>query len=177
MRQLLGVAVCVLVVVLALWGMRRGWRRRSAATAPLVAHLPEQPAELGARRAEPVEATYVSTTRAGDWLDRVAAADLGVRSPASVEVYDAGVQIRRTGARDVFIPATALRAAATAPGIAGKVVAGDGLVVLTWQADADDARGLDTGLRPRHAADRPRLVAAVTDLITTTPGAAGAQES
>jgi len=176
-RQAAATVVCVLVVVLALWGMRRGWRRRAEATAPLVAHLPQEPQDLGERRGEPVEATYVSTTRAGDWLDRVAAADLGVRSPATVEVYDAGVQIRRTGAHDVFIPAASLRGATTAPGMAGKVVGRDGLVVLTWQADADDERGLDTGLRPRHAADRPRLVAAVTDLITTTPGTAGAQES
>ena len=60
-----------------------------------------------------------------------------------------------------------------APGMAGKVVGGEGLVVLTWQADPADPRGLDTGLRPKHSADRERLIAA---LETLTPGQAPAQE-
>ncbi|NKY40036.1 hypothetical protein HGA02_10990, partial [Cellulomonas septica] len=47
---------------------------------------------------------------------------------------------------------------------------------LTWQPDPDDPRGLDTGLRPRHAADRPALVDAVAALIDHTPGAPAGQE-
>jgi hypothetical protein len=131
------------------------------------------PDELGHARLAPVDATYVSTTRAGDWLDRVTAQDLGVRSSAQVAVFDAGVRITRQGATDLFVPATALRGASGAPGLAGKVVGGEGLVVLTWQADPADPRGLDTGLRPKHAADRERLLAALT---TLTPGRTPAQE-
>jgi hypothetical protein len=138
-----------------------------------VTSLPSVPSELGAARLAPVDATYVSTTRAGDWLDRVTTHDLGVRSPAQVGVFDAGVQITRQGATDLFVPTTALRGASGAPGMAGKVVGGEGLVVLTWQADPTDPRGLDTGLRPKHAADRERLLAALT---TLTPGQAPAQE-
>ena len=172
-RQAVSTIVLVLVVLVAFWGMRAGWRARTRRSSSLVPSLPVPPAELGHARLAPVDATYVSTTRAGDWLDRVTAQDLGVRSPAQVAVFDAGVRITRQGASDLFVPATALRAATGAPGLAGKVVGGEGLVVLTWQADPADPRGLDTGLRPKHAADRERLLAALT---TLTPGHAPAQE-
>ena len=172
-RQVVSTAVLVVLMLLAFWGMRAGWRGRARRTSALVPHLVAVPAELGAQRLGPVEATYVSTTRAGDWLDRVSAEGLGVRSPAQVGVFDAGVRITRQGAPDLFVPAAALRGAAGAPGMAGKVVGGEGLVVLTWQADPDDPRGLDTGLRPKHAADRERLIDALTTLTT---GQAPAQE-
>jgi hypothetical protein len=172
-RQAVSTLVLVLVVLLAFWGMRAGWQALTRRSAAFVTSLPAAPTELGAARLAPVEATYVSTTRAGDWLDRVTAQGLGVRSPAQVAVFDAGVQIARQGATDLFVPATTLRGASGAPGMAGKVVGGEGLVVLTWQADPADPRGLDTGLRPKHAADRERLLAALETLI---PGQAPAQE-
>lgn len=181
MRLLVTVLVIVALVLLALWGMRRGWARRRTVTAAVVPALPvappggEGPGTLGRARTEPIEATYVSSTRAGDWLDRVVAHDLGTRSPALVQVRDAGVLVRRTGAREVFVPAGSLRAVGTAPGQAGKFVGRDGLVVLTWRTGPDDERGLDTGLRVRRRADRARLVAAATTLISQNPPPAAPQ--
>jgi hypothetical protein len=172
-RQAVSTVVLALLVVVAFWAMRAGWRARTRRSSALVPALPVAPADLGTELLSPVDATYVSTTRAGDWLDRVTAQGLGVRSPARVSVYDAGVRIDRQGAPDLFVPAAAVRGAAGAPGMAGKVVGGEGLVVLTWQADPADPRGLDTGLRPAHAADRARLIDALT-IVTT--GSAPAQE-
>jgi hypothetical protein len=175
MRTALPVLALALLLLVALAGMRRGWRRRDAASARVVPTLPESPTDLGASRTEPLESTYVSTTRAGDWLDRVVAHDLGVRSAALVQVFDTGVRLIRTGARDVFVPREQLRAVGTAPGQAGKFVGRDGLVVLTWRAGPDDERGLDTGLRVRRRRDRDVLVAAVTTLIADTAPPAGTQ--
>lgn len=172
-RQAVSVVVLVGVVLLAYWGMRAGWQARTRRTAALVPSLPVTPEGLGAERLAPIDAVYVSTTRSGDWLDRVTTQGLGVRSPAQVSVFDAGVQITRQGSTDLFVPAAAVRSAGSAPGMAGKVVGGEGLVVLTWQADPADPRGLDTGLRPKHAADHQRLVDALTTLTT---GSAPAQE-
>ena len=172
-RQAVSTTVLVVLVVLAFWGMRAGWRGRTRRSTALAAGLPVAPADLGTPRLGLLDATYVSTTRAGDWLDRVTAGGLGVRSPAQVGVFDAGVLIARQGAPDLFVPAAALRGAVGAPGMAGKVVGGEGLVVLTWQPDPEDPRGLDTGLRPKLAADRERLIDALTTLTT---GQAPAQE-
>ncbi len=156
------VLVLLVLLGLALHGMRHGWRARARRTAGWVAAVPVRPGDLGARRAAPVEATYVSSTRAGEPLERVVAHDLGVRSAALVHVHDTGVLVKRTGAEDLFVPAADLRAVGTAPGMAGKVVGGRGLVVLTWQADG--AR-IDTGLRLRRRADQPTLLAAAASLL------------
>jgi len=171
------ITILALVAALVLVGMRRGWQRRTRRTGALVVDLPPTPPEgdgagaLGAARTACLEATYVSSTLAGDWLDRVAAHGLGVRSRATVQVFDAGVRIVRVGAPDVFVPAASLRAAETAPGIAGKFVGRDGIVVLSWTVGAHDDRGLDTGLHVRHAADRPVLLTAARTLIGVPAGA------
>ena len=119
------VTVTILAVMgaSALWAMRAGWRHRGERTAAAVPALPPVPADgdptLGEPVTGPIEATYVSSTVAGDWLERVVARDLGVRSGAVVQVFTGGVRIERDGAADLFVPAGALRAVGTAPGMAG----------------------------------------------------------
>ena len=144
---------------------------RRAAPPPSCPRCPPCPADgdasLGEPATAPIEATYVSSTVAGDWLERVVAHDLGVRSRAVVRVFAGGVRIERDGAADLFVPADALRAVGTAPGMAGKYVGGDGLVVLTWQLP-DDGASLDTGLRPRRAEDRAALLTAAGALVRPT---------
>ncbi|WP_249051677.1 hypothetical protein [Cellulomonas fimi] len=163
MRTALTVAVIVALGLVALLAMRRGWQRRasrSGAVVPELFPLPDD-AALGGPRTAPVEAVYVSSTTAGDWLDRVVAHDLGARSNAVVQVFDAGVRVLREGARDLFIPADRVRGVRTEGGMAGKFVGGDGLVVVTWQAPDPAAALLDTGFRTRRAADRAPLIDAV----------------
>lgn len=161
--------LAVLLLLLVLTG-RRQLARRTRALVPAPPVPPVDPADLGALRLGPVPSVYVSSTLAGDWLARVGAHGLGDRSEAEAAVYDAGVLITRTGASTVFVPRTALRGAGLAPGMAGKYVGADGLVVVTWQVPGDDrtdAVDLDTGLRTRYATDRARLVDAVRHLMTT----------
>ncbi len=162
----LSITTLVLLLALAGWGMWHGWRRRERASEQVVTVLPVVPDDPGAPRLGPLEATYVSSTTAGDWLDRVSAHDLGARSQAQVEVSDAGVLLRRSGAADVFVPAGLLRGVRTSPGMAGKFVGGDGLVVVTWEVAV--GRLLDTGLLLRRRDQRPALVAAVRALLPGT---------
>ena len=175
----LSVTILVLLGAALLLGMGRGWRRlnRGPSEVPAPPGVPADDA-LGDARTEPLDATYVSTTRAGDWLDRVGAHGLGVRSAATAQVFDRGVVVRRRGAPDVFVPRAALRAVDTSGGMAGKVVGGEGLVVLTWvPSPDDDPRGLDTGLRLRHRQEADTLRAATQTLIGSTPAAGGSKES
>lgn len=171
-RQALGVVVLVVLFGLTLLAMRAGWLHRAARSSAVVGAIPQVPhtGGLGEARCAPIEATYVVTTTAGDWLERVVAHGLGTRSAAVVTVYDSGVLIARKAAPDVFVPAADLREVGRAPGMAGKVVGRDGLVVIGWTIDA---QGLDTGLRTRRAADRDVLTAAVRSLLD--PGATRAR--
>ncbi|MCL3862827.1 hypothetical protein [Actinotalea sp. K2] len=167
------IAILVGVFVLVLLGMWLGWRARGRRTARVVVSIPDVPStdDLGAGRSAPIPATYVSTTLGGDWLERVVAHGLGVRSAATVRVHDAGVVVERPGARDVFVPAASLREVSLAPGMAGKYVGGQGLVVLRWETGG---QVLDTGLRTRVAGDREVLATAARGLVTPRTAAAEA---
>nr|WP_202887923.1 hypothetical protein [Kribbella solani] len=138
--------------------MFRGWRNRQSRQADL-APLPAVPEDT----TRGTEGVYVATTAAGDWMDRIAVHELGVRSIADLAVSADGLIFHRQGAADVFIPADHLTGVRTDRGIAGKVTAEkSGLVVVTW---THDGHQLDTGFRPRRKADTAALTASISTLI------------
>ena len=61
----------------------------------------------------------------------------------------------------MWIDADALDGVRRQAGIAGKVVGGEGLVVLTWRLGSVS---LDTGLRPRYSTDRDALTERAAEL-------------
>jgi hypothetical protein len=156
------------------WLMWRGYQRRAARQADLPAPATEPPslsvegegvegvsAEGVSAEGVSAEGVYASTTTHGDWLDRIAAHGLGVRSNADVAVTGEGVFFARKAAPDLFIPAADVVGAELAPGIAGKVTGGEGVVLITWRLGEYT---LDTGFHPRAKAERERLVEAVNAL-------------
>jgi hypothetical protein len=174
--KILAIALLVLLAIfLVLYVTLIGRRRLAQRTTTLVPRPPEVPGvdqagadEMGPERFGPLEAVYVSTTLHGDWLARVGAHGLGDRSNALVSVHDGGVLVEREGADDLWVPVHAIRSTSLAPGMAGKYVGADGLVVLTWAVpEADDVAAalVDTGLRTRRAEDRGALVDAVRHLL------------
>jgi hypothetical protein len=140
--------------------MRRGWRRRTARQAD-VPQPPDGPL-AGAELTAPADGTYVTTTAAGDWLDRITVHDLGVRSTATLRVTDQGVHLAREGARDLLVPAGALIGARLEPGMAGKFVGPTGLVVVRWHLGDREA---DTGFRAREVSRQPELIDAINNVI------------
>jgi hypothetical protein len=158
-KAFLGILGTLLVLAAAYYGMFRGWRNRKSRQADL-APLPVAPDGAPTRG---IEGVYVATTTAGDWMDRIAVHELGVRSTADLAVSEAGLIFHRQGAADVFIPADHLTGVRTDRGIAGKVTAEkSGLVVVTWN---HDGRALDTGFRPRRKADTAPLTESISTLI------------
>ncbi|MEE2523367.1 hypothetical protein V1639_09860 [Pseudarthrobacter sp. J75] len=158
------ITLALIVVAFALIGM--GWRNRLRRQAD-VGLLPELPSAPGA----PVvaaEGQYVSTTTSGDWLDRIAAHGLGIRTNAELAVYPHGVVFDRSGASPLYIPAGSLTGVRQDSGMAGKFVEKDGLLILSWQ---HGDRGLDTGFRTRRAADKEILFDALQELISSAPSA------
>lgn len=139
--------------------MLRGYRNRVARQSDLP--VPASSAPAAFEPAAGVEGVYASTTTHGDWLDRIAAHGLGVRSKARVSVTGDGVFFARQAAPDLFIPADDLVGAELAPGIAGKVTGGTGVVLVTWRLGR---KVLDTGFHPRARAERARLVDAINAL-------------
>ncbi|MDP5226046.1 MULTISPECIES: hypothetical protein [Arthrobacter] len=155
---MLAVAAAVIIMIY------RGWRSRQQRQDALEP-LPAVP-ELG----EPdlaVVGQYVTTTTAGDWLDRVAVHGLGIRSRAGLAVHAGGVLITRPGCEELFIPAASLQEVARTSGMAGKFLGQDRIVVATWRLGE---QSLDTGFMPGDAADTEPLQHALKRLL----GQAGA---
>lgn len=161
---MLGVAV---VLVLLIW---IGWRGRLRRQSGIAAPRP-LPADIGAERYR-CTGQYVVTTTSGDWLDRVAVHGLGLRTGADAVVAEAGLVIERSGAEPLFIPREDLDGVRLDSGMAGKFVEKDGLVVVGWRLGGT---AVDTGFRPRFAAEKNALVAAIEDLMGTASGTAAGQ--
>ncbi|MFB7607169.1 PH-like domain-containing protein [Streptomyces gardneri] len=163
------VAGLLLFVVLVYWLMRQGWKWRGSLQSDLP-ELPTAPAAPGAARLT-LSGRYHGSTTAGQWLDRIVAHGLGTRSRVELTLTDAGIAVVRPGANDFFIPADALREARLDKGIAGKVLAEGGLLIVTW---AHGEKLLDSGFRSDRAAEHTAWVEALNSMnhTTTTEGIA-----
>ncbi|HJC70369.1 MAG TPA: hypothetical protein H9932_11955 [Candidatus Brachybacterium intestinipullorum] len=160
--RLVPVLLLVLLFLLALGAMAWGWRRRGRRQQD----LPELPQPIAGGKAleisaDPLRArgVYVSTTLAEQPLERVVARGLGARSRARItEAADAGrpvLLVDREGAPSFLIPLADVRSLHTAPGMAGKWVGGDGLLVVRWRLGETL---LDTGFRLDRAEDQARFL-------------------
>ncbi|MCM2393502.1 hypothetical protein [Streptomyces albipurpureus] len=156
----------LLFIALVYWLMRQGWKWRGSLQSGLP-QLPAAPAEPGGTRLA-LTGRYHGSTTAGQWLDRIVAHGLGVRSRVELTLTDAGLSVVRTGATDFFVPQQALREVRLDKGIAGKVLADGGLLVITWE-HGDTL--IDSGFRSDRAAEHNEWVTTLNHLINTTEGA------
>ena len=148
-----------LFVALVYWLMRQGWQWRRTLQGGLP-ELPQAPDEPG----EPLlafDGRYHGSTTAGQWLDRIVAHGLGVRSKVRLTLTLQGLDVDRTGAPGYFVPTAALRGARLDKAIAGKVLTDGGLLVVTWE---HGGTLLDSGFRSDHAADHPAWVERINAL-------------
>ncbi len=159
----------LLFIAFVYWLMRQGWKWRGS----LQSDLPELP--TAPRTADAAKLTlsgrYHGSTTAGQWLDRIVAHGLGTRSRVELTLTDAGLAVVRPGANDFFVPAEALREARLDKGIAGKVLAEGGLLIVTW---AHGDKLLDSGFRSDRAAEHTAWVEAINSMnpVSTTEGIA-----
>jgi hypothetical protein len=151
------VVVVAVLIGLALLGMRRGWINRQRRQAWIAEPLDAPNAEAGL--SEPVPGLFIGTAMAGDWMDRVAVHDLGVRSRSNASWGDEGIWFDRTGARGVFIPAADIVAIRVDAGIAGTVKARDSVVVVTWRLGQAT---VETGFRADDGPGHRRVLDGVT---------------
>lgn len=156
------VLLVVVLVVVAL-GMRTGWRNRARWQSVLLPDFEQPPPRVGEEEPLLPELTgvYVGSTFAGDWQDRVALGDVGLRAAAVLRLSRAGLLVERTGASPLWIGAQSLLGARTGAALAGKVMGGDGLLLVRWRHGEQE---LDMGFRGDDKAAYGSWVAAVTAL-------------
>lgn len=154
MERLLLTLAVLAVFGLAVWGMRRGWLRKAREQSARYEPFPAVPEDLGSELAT-AKGLYVATTPTGRWQERIVTRGVGMRGPATLRRYDAGVVVDRAGAASFLIPAEAIVGAATGRGMAGKVMGVEGLLVITWRL-GDVV--VDTGFRADDRAAYPQWI-------------------
>src|SRR5699024_4499380 len=112
--------------------------------------------------ADPVEGSYVSTTKAGHPLERVAVHGLGIRTTGELVITDGGVIMDLAGREDFLIPRRDIVAVNTTAGTTGKCGERGGTVRITWRLG--DAR-VDTGCRARYGASTAPTVDGIRERI------------
>ena len=149
----------LIFIALIYWLMRQGWKWRGSlqSDVPELLGLPEQ---RGTAKLE-LTGRYHGSTTAGQWLDRIVAHGLGTRSRVELTLTDAGLEVVRPGANDFFVPAGQLREARLDKGIAGKVLAEGGLLIVTWQ---HGDKLLDSGFRSDRSAEQADWVEAINSM-------------
>ncbi|MGW6600159.1 PH-like domain-containing protein [Streptomyces sp. NPDC055036] len=159
----------LLFIAFVYWLMRQGWKWRGSLQSDLP-ELPGAPETPGAAKLS-MSGRYHGSTTAGQWLDRIVAHGLGARSRVELTLTDTGLAVVRPGANDFFIPADRLREARLDKGIAGKVLAEGGLLIVTWQ-HGDQL--IDSGFRSDRSAEHTAWVEAINFMnqFITTEGPA-----
>lgn len=156
-ERVVPVLLLVVLFAAALAAMAWGWKRRGRSQQHLPVPADRTLAQLGEGIAHgPVDAVYVDTVLAEQPLERIVAHGLGQRARARVSLGDGGSwRLEREGAPDLTIPAADLAEITSGPGMAGKFIGGDGLLILRWRL-GDQL--LDTGLRLARRTDHDLLL-------------------
>lgn len=164
MNQLPPILILLAVFALGVLAAWWSWHRRAVRQA--TQGIPAPYREIAGGKAlsfnrEWLSGTYVTTTLASRPLERIQAYGLGARSRATVNTTALDAQmplwmIDREGAPDLLIPCDEILEVTTAPGMAGKWIGGDGLLVIRWRREGVE---FDTGLRMDSRADHDLLLA------------------
>ncbi|MET9326990.1 transporter [Tsukamurella sp. NPDC003166] len=125
--------------------MMLGWRRRGQRQAAAVGEIPTTPEQLRDLVFGPVSGVYVGSTVAPHWQDRVAVGDWGYRATVNLSRYADGYLMERGRGNPMWIADDRIVEVRRASKLAGKVMPGDGLLVLRWELPTGTV--VDTGFR------------------------------
>ena len=105
----------------------------------------------------------MSTTRAGQWQDRIVAHSLGRRARGAVELHPTGLLVDRIGETPLWIPAASVSQISTTAGIAGKVMGlPDGILLLRWSWGGVE---VDSGFRADDRDDQAEWIRAARRVV------------
>jgi hypothetical protein len=142
---LMGIMIAILAIIFYL--MRARWRRLTSESERGLPRINEVPTD-SVLNTEPIPGVFLGTSPSGDWMRRVMAQGLGVRSRASLQWDNSGIFIERTGEADLFVGTPDIVGCEFGRGVAGTVRAKGSVLVITWKLGEAI---LDSGFRADNA--------------------------
>ncbi len=127
---LIGIMLAILALIFFL--IRARWRkltRESENTLPKIKEVPPD----SFTSCEPIAGMFLGTSPPGDWMRRVMAQGLGVRSRAQLQWNDTGIFIERAGEPNIYMGAADILGCEFGRGVAGTVRAKGSVLVITWK--------------------------------------------
>lgn len=158
--RLLLVMLTLVVIALALWGLRRGWQNRGRRQDLTLPAVPAAVTEMPSRGPEGVRGKYLGTVPEGQPMERLVAA--GAVAQAEVIVSPAGVLLRRQGEGPLFVPHDDIVSVSTSPGLLMRYYGRHGVLLINWQwsgamvssgiwfADPDDQSAVRDAIEDVH---------------------------
>ena len=156
MNYLINGIVCAAITLLALAGMLRGWRARSAAASKLQA----APLPAGDPLKKYDDVLYAVTNTAGNKFERVSLPGLKYRGYSQVTVYEDAITVQVRGEQPVAM--RELQNVTLGRNSLAKAVEAGGLVIVSWRLDSQD---LESVLRFNSAAEQASFISDVQATI------------
>ncbi len=127
--RILLVLLTLAVILLAMYGLLRGWRNRERRQGLV---LPDVPRDIIASTEllPAVSASYIGTIPQGQLLERLVAA--GTRATADVVVGDFGVLVDKQGDPPLLIGHDVITGLSTSPGMLQRHFGAHGLLMIDW---------------------------------------------
>ncbi|QAV69487.1 hypothetical protein ESZ53_02940 [Salinibacterium sp. UTAS2018] len=123
------VSLALILLALMVFGWYSRKRRQAHIGAPVTPPADLDPTELR------FSGKYVSTTVAGDQLNRINVHGLGFRANCLLEVHPEGIVISRVGSPDLWVSRSNVRGITRATWTIDRVVESNGLQVIEWNLD------------------------------------------
>lgn len=131
----------MLTIVLAVWSMRRSWRRKESDQIS-VAEPVDVPLDF--HSGVSVDGRYLAASYSGDWLSRVVVHQLGVPSRCTLSWNASGIAVQRPTSRSFFVPWSDVSDVRADRVIAGRAFERDGIAVISVQLGST---AVDIGFR------------------------------
>ncbi len=129
-QRLILTGIMVLVIIWAVFSIRRAWRNKEFQQQEIPAPM-SVPSDFVA--SENFDGRYLASSLASDWLQRVVVHGLGSPSRAAVSVSDQGIAINFNQVREIFIPQSAILEVRADRAIAGRAFEKNGIAVIVWK--------------------------------------------
>lgn len=158
MDKVLGGAIAIAIIVVALTAMFFAWRARSARAAKFVLPVgePGEPSLV-------VDVFYVATTLGENHLERVSLPGLAYRGYGALSVSESAIALTLKSSERLVIPRESVTKVGVSTTVIDKVVEKDGIVSIRWNARivTGESTELATHIRLPRATDRIDLLAAL----------------